>query len=83
MAEFFTAGEDLAANFVQRIMTGLDARGRPGRKGGAGGFNGGVDLRCVSLGVFTDDIGQVRRVDVGAIVSTGYPLAVDVVIETL
>ncbi|MNL59218.1 hypothetical protein D3C87_1829250 [compost metagenome] len=42
-----------------------------------------MDLSQIGLGVFTDGIGQLRWVDVGAVVGTGDPLAVDVVIETL
>ena len=82
-AEFFTTGEDLAADFIQRIVTRLDTGGGPRRERGAGSVDGRVDLGHVGFGVFANGVGHIRRVDVGAVVGAGYPFAIDVVLKTL
>jgi hypothetical protein len=82
-AEFFATGEDFGADFIQRIMTRLDPGSGPRRKSSARRVDGRVDLGEVSLGVFANDIRQLRRIDVGRVVGTGNPLATDVVFETL
>ncbi|MNS58254.1 hypothetical protein D3C72_911690 [compost metagenome] len=82
-AEFFATGEDFSTDFVQGIVTRLNAGSGPGRERGTGGVDGGVDLSQISLGVVADGVAQFGRVDVGRIIATGNPFAVDVVIETL
>ncbi|MNF74083.1 hypothetical protein D3C84_561060 [compost metagenome] len=82
-AELFLAREDLAADFVQRIATGLDTGRRPGREGRTGRVDGGIDLGLVGLCVVADHIGQVRGVDVGLVLRASDPLAANVVVEAL
>ena len=73
-AEFFAAGEDFGADFIQRIVARLNAGRRPGRERGARSVDGGIDLGQIGLGVFADDIGQFGRVDVGAVVGCRRPI---------
>ncbi|VVN46230.1 hypothetical protein PS659_05852 [Pseudomonas fluorescens] len=82
-AELFATGEDFSTDLVQGVMTGLNAGSGPGRERGAGGVDGGVDLSQISLGVVANGVGQLGRVDVGRVIATGNPFAIDVVIETL
>ena len=67
----------------QRIAARLDTGRRPGRKSGAGGGDGLLDLRGIGLGVFADHIGQVGRIDIARVIAAGEPLAADVVVVTL
>eukprot|EP01132_Coremiostelium_polycephalum_P019330 gene19329-22993_t len=64
-------------------MTRLDPGSGPRRKSSARSVDGRVDLGEVSLGVFANDIRQLRRIDVGRVVGAGNPLATDVVFKTL
>ena len=82
-AQFLLAGEDFAADLVQRIAARLDAGGRPGRERSPCRINGSLDLGDVSLGIFANHIAQVGGVDIGAVFSGCYPLATDVIVETL
>ncbi|MNF66278.1 hypothetical protein D3C84_480650 [compost metagenome] len=80
--ELFAAGEDFAADLVQRVAARLDTGSRPGRKRGAGGGNGLIDLSGVGLGILADHIGQVGRIDIARIAGSGEPLAADIVVVT-
>ena len=82
-AELFLAREDLVADLVERVRARLDAAGGPGGKGGGGGGDGGIHLVRVALRVLAEHVGQVARVDVGAVAGAGEPFAVDEVVEVL
>ena len=82
-AEFFTPGQDFGADLVQRIGSGLDVAGRPGGEGGLGGLDRGIELRGIGLGVVADDVGNIGRIDVGGVLGTRNPLAVDEVVVFL
>jgi hypothetical protein len=81
--EFFLAGEDFAADLVERIGACLDAAGGPGREGGGGSSHGIVDVRGITLRVLAQHVGQVAGVEVGAVACAGTPFAANQVVEVL
>ena len=79
--QLFFARQNLAADFVQRIKTGLNAAVAPGWERSLGGRHCGLHLGCVALGVMTDHVGQVARVVIRALRVASDPLAIDVVLK--
>ena len=79
-AQLFFASQDFIPDFVERVGAGLDATCRPSRKGLLGSGYRGVELGHIGLGVFTDHVCEVGRIQVGRVAGAGEPFAVDQVV---
>ena len=76
-ADLVLAGQKLGADEFQSIGALLRRGRRPSRLCCLGGCYGGFGLCLVGLGIFANDLGDVRRVDILADTFALEPFAID------